>query len=94
MEKVTHIDTAMGMVEVNETEGSVRIAFFESEPGMTRCEHDQTGMTLTMGKQPPTLHQEVTQNGSTFEVLGVRRNGIGYDLLNGNNGVWEKWVED
>lgn len=49
---------------------------------------------VTMDVSRPHKGQEITQNGSTFEVLDVRPNGSGHDVLNGNTGVWEQWVED
>jgi phosphoribosylformylglycinamidine (FGAM) synthase-like amidotransferase family enzyme len=52
-----------------------------------------TEIIFSYGKRVPVTGDELTQNGSTFEVSGVRPNGEGYDVLNGNTGGWEPWVE-
>lgn len=55
---------------------------------------DDLTLNVKVKAKRPHKGQEITQNGSTFEVLDVRKNVVGYDVLNGNTGVWEQWVED
>lgn len=90
------VETSIGQVNVSEEDGVVTVAFHANDTDTLRCllEYGEVPtMTLRKGRKVPKPFQEVTQNGSTFEVLGVRANGAGYDLLNGNTGVWEPWVE-
>lgn len=88
------IQTDMGQVQVLHGDGEVRITFYADRPSSVTYGHDGNSMTVMTRPKVPSAHDEVTQNGSTFEVLGVRKSGDGYDLLNGNTGAWEKWVED
>lgn len=92
------IETAIGYVVIDSDGESVRVTFKPTVAGEVRHEvRDGDGghvSVYTMGKTPPKPMQEITQNGSTFEVLGVRKSGSGYDVLNGNTKTWEKWVED
>ena len=90
------VGTGIGEVQVVDYgEGFVLIRFHPNEPKTSRVKFDEDTMTMTVAKLKghPTKHSEITQNGSTFEVLDVRRNGDGFDLLNGNTGTWERWVE-
>lgn len=92
------IETQIGYVIVDCDGERAEVRFRPTVTGSVR--HDVTeedGVPVTVysiGKKPPKPMQEITQNGSTFEVLGVRRSGSGYDVLNGNTKCWERWVED
>ena len=88
------VETPIGYVIVDSDGETVSVSFKQTVEGSVR--HDVHGLTslFRLGKRPPKPQQEITQNGSTFEVIGVRVNGDGYDVLNGNTGAWEKWVED
>lgn len=91
------VGTGIGEVQVVDYgEGFVLIRFHPNEPKTTRLKFDESTMTMTAAKLNghPTKHSEITQNGSTFEVLDVKQTESGYDVLNGNTGIWERWVED
>jgi hypothetical protein len=88
------IETDMGQVQVEHGDGRVRVTFHANSPSSVTYGHDVNSMTVMPRPKVPSAHDEVTQNGSTFEVLDVRESGDGYDLLNGNTRAWEKWVED
>ena len=48
-------------------------------------------MTITESpSRPPAIGDEVTQNGRTFEVTGVRREG-GRVMLERDGAAWEEW---
>lgn len=91
------VSTDIGEVQVlTDGDGTVLVRFHPNDPNCVMARFDAGSCTLTVSRlrKPPARHSEVTQNGSTFEVLDVRPNGRGYDVLNGNTKVWEKWVED
>lgn len=89
--------TDIGEVQVlTDADGEVLVRFHPNDPNSVMTRFDAETCTLTVSKlrRKPVKHSEVTQNGSTFEVLDVRPNGHGYDVLNGNTKVWEKWLGD
>ena len=86
------ITTEIGQVQVSHGEGYVVVRFHPDKPDVARVKVSEMEMTVTETARP-VKHSEVTHNGSTFEVLDVRPNGDGYDVLNGNTGTWEAWVE-
>lgn len=92
------IETPIGYVTVDSDGKTVEVRFKPTVAGSVRHELRDEGdghvSVYAMGRKPPKPNQEITQNGSTFEVVGVRKNGSGYDVLNGNTGSWERWVED
>lgn len=87
------VETPIGVVTVECDADSVDVSFVP-DSGAPALEVDGHTVTFTRGVKPPAKNSEVTQNGSTFEVLDVRPNGSGYDVLNGNTKVWEKWLGD
>lgn len=93
----TEVTTDHGTVIVSWDENSVTVSIEtpnEKPTEVTQEERPESmSMTVRFGGRAPHKGDEVTQNGSTFEVIGVRRNGDGYDVLNGNTETWEKWVE-
>lgn len=90
------IDTPIGIVAVDYDGDSVQVSFKSTVSGEVIHETTDSDGTFaskfSIGVAPPKPHDEITQNGSTFEVISVRRSVDGYDVLNGNTGVWEKWV--
>lgn len=47
---------------------------------------------LTVGTKIPRIGQEVTMDGRTFEVIGVRIDGNGfYQVCRDTDGVWMAW---
>lgn len=99
---VDGIRTEEGTVEIDHEEGRLVITFSPTEGNNVKELRDVDALmrddgscvvTYQFGKRHPRKGEEVTQNGSSFEVADVRQNGTGYDLLNGNTGVWEKWIE-
>lgn len=86
------IDVPTGTVAIEADDSEVEVSFLPSE-GNADVAIEGDAVTFRMRKKPVT-NSEVTQNGCTFEIVDFRRNGDGYDVLNGNTGVWEKWVED
>jgi len=87
------VETPIGIVTVESDIDSVDVSFVPNS-GMPTLSVEGRTATFSLGVKPPAKNSEITQNGSTFEVLDVRPNGRGYDVLNGNTKVWEKWVED
>lgn len=87
------VDTPIGSLVIDCDGTEVEVAFKQSVDGVVGVALDGNRVRYSIGRKPPKEHSEITQNGSTFEVIGVRMNGDGYDVLNGNTGVWEKWVE-
>lgn len=90
------IATSIGEVQVLEDVDGVIVRFHANDRKAISVGFEEGDMTMTVStrKRPPARYSEVTQNGSTFEVLDVRQTGGGYDLLNGNTKTWERWVED
>lgn len=92
-----YITTKHGTVSVDWDDDSLTIDFEHGDGRKVNVETERfdkfTDVRFKFGKRLPAPHDEITQNGSTFEVLGVRSNGEGYDVLNGNTGTWEHWVE-
>lgn len=91
------ITTKHGTVSVEWDDDSLAIEFAHGDSRKVTVSTDRfdgfTGIRFEFGKRLPVPHDEISQNGSTFEVLGVRSNGDGYDVLNGNTGTWEPWIE-
>ena len=91
------VSTDIGEVQVlTDVDGAVLVRFHPNDPNGVMARYDADSCTLTVSRlrKLPARYSEVTQNGSTFEVLDVRPNGAGYDVLNGNTKVWEKWLGD
>lgn len=89
------VETPIGYVIVEASDNSAKVSFKQTAFGDLEADYDGDGRTVTfVVSKSPRLNSEVTQNGSTFEVIGVRKSDGGYDVLNGNTGCWEKWVED
>lgn len=86
------VETEVGTIVIESDECEVEVSVIPNG-GVVEVSVDGGSATFSLTKRHPMPHDEVTQNGSTFEVLDVRRSGSGYDLLNGNTGVWERWVE-
>lgn len=67
---------------------------FNTHSGNVVIEHlpevDEPSVNFWVTPKPPTVGSEVTQNGRTSEVGGVRFTGGRYYLLLG--GVWEEWT--
>lgn len=87
------VETPIGVVTVEYDAGSVDVSFVPNS-GIPTLSVEGHTVTFSQGVKPPAKNSEVTQNRSTFEVLDVRPNGSGYDVLNGNTKVWEKWLGD
>ena len=89
----SEVETPIGTLTIEGDGKEVEVACVPSgEPVAVTVEGRVA--TFSTERRPPAPMSEITQNGSTFEVLDTRRNGDGYDVLNGNTGVWEKWLED
>jgi len=86
------IETPIGLVSMEFDERSCEVAFLP-EHGEADVAVEDGSVTFSIRGKAPSPGREVTQNGSTFEVIDVRRNGDGYDVLNGNTKVWERWLE-
>ena len=86
-------DIGIGTLIVNEGVGWAEVSIIPYEGAIEASLEDGT-VTFTTVSRKPVKNSEITQNGSTFEVIDVRENGSGYDVLNGNTKTWEKWVED
>lgn len=55
-------------------------------------EHGNLVIDLSVGRKPPKVGQEVTLDGRTFEVAGVRCDGHWYyQVLRDTDGVWVPW---
>lgn len=87
------VETPIGVVTVECDADSVDVSFVPNS-GVPALSVEGHTVTFSQGVKPPAKNSEITQNGSTFEVLDVRPNGSGYDVLNGNTKVWEKWLGD
>lgn len=92
------IKTPLGIVTVVMGESDVSLRF-EPSSGIAcgDCRRDADGTVVTrlwtVARRPPATYDEVTQNGHTFEVQGVRmKEGGGHQIKN-EQGVWEDWVE-
>lgn len=92
------IETPIGYLNVESDGYDVTVTLKPTMSGKVRHEVKEVGgcmaSVFSIGKRVPRPYEEITQNGSTFEVLGTRRSGDGYEVLNGNTRVWEKWLED
>jgi len=92
-----HITTKHGTIEAEWNDDSLSITISHKNGRKVTSEvvkgETYTEIIFSYGKRVPVTGDELTQNGSTFEVSGVRPNGEGYDVLNGNTGTWEPWVE-
>lgn len=97
---MNEIKTEQGKFTFEEGEGSLSVKFTPTsnvtelrDVDALMLDDGSCVVEYKFGKRHPRVGEEVTQNGSTFEVLDVRQSGTGYELLNGNTGVWEPWVE-
>lgn len=90
------IPTKYGQIDVEHGDERVVVTFHGNNPEKVRTYFSQNGvprLVIWEGKRPPRIGDEVTQNGRTFEVTGVRKAEGGVVMLLPDNGVWETWVE-
>lgn len=52
---------------------------------------DAYAMDFWQGKRPPKLHEEVSIEGTTIEVVGVAQDPDGTVWVTGDNGARYKW---
>lgn len=93
---VQEVRTPIGEVLVTYIGGKV-VASFHPRYGYALCDFEDgrsPQMTLSVtSRRPPAVGDEVTLEGSSFEVKGVRMEHGRLMLLDGGTGVWRKWQE-
>jgi hypothetical protein len=89
--------TPIGAFFVTYSNGEAVVSFHAHRPDMVRVGFDARGdapeLRVKAGKRIPTLGQEVTQNGHTFEVTGVRTVEGGRIQLKNESGYWEDFED-
>lgn len=90
------IETPIGHLEIDYDDRSVRVKLKQTAHGTIMHDMDTDGRChssfFLLQKRLPTLFEEVTQNGHTFEVMGVRLTENGKVQVKNEQGVWEDWV--
>lgn len=89
------VQTPMGDFFVTYLGGEAAVSFHPRYKDHARylCSYDEKSpqMTITMiHKRPPAVGDEVTQNGRTFEVTGVKRTN-GRFMIERDGLTWEEW---
>lgn len=92
-----YVDTPIGRIDVAQDEGgAVTVSIRPNDPRSARVrvvDGEFPSLEFSVGSRPPRQHEEVTQNGHTFEVQGTRLTQTGKVQLKNEQGVWEDWVE-